>query len=227
MGYERHAEPFDERGFETRLRAIQAETKGIYGPPSALVHALTKAAYLTQQDLAPVFAFSPHGEASEPQVLLQFELFYFFAHLALRSAAAVGTSESRIRALHAYTGTWLASAAVDAFFVHWPDDLKRGIANEFYDKLNTAQAEYAECAEVYSNSDPLATNTLFGLFAQNAASLWERQDDARTRALVARTTMRAYQGIPLPALVAEAAEVIESVDIEFVQQFLGWRLTSA
>lgn len=206
---------------ERLLRSTDVSFRETYGPLVALKMAITVAASETQRSLGPAFGFSSQGTPSEPQMLLQYELLYFFSHLALRTVVAEGFTETQVRRLQVFRGPWIASTAVDAFCMHWPEHLKRKMTGEIYERLNDAEMEYAECRGLLEPRDPLNTNTLIGRLAANAAALWDRAPDDPAAFAVAAAATEAVPAMRLKEHVRDVAKVIDVIDIEAIENF--WR----
>lgn len=190
-----------------------------YGPLHALGMAVVETAYTTYRRLGPVFGFSGSGRPSEHQMLLFYELLYFFAHLTIRTAAAKRLSETNIQKLQGYLGPLLASTAVDTFCRNWPEELKSKMRNEFFQKLNDAELEYAACHGLVSQSDPLNDGTLVGKFQTNAVALFERTGDSLAELAVGTEILGAFANMNLDSLVCAVATVIEGVDDRLLESF--------
>jgi len=208
----------ESRGMKRLLDNAQAQVEATYGPLMKLAMSTVVAAQSTQDNLAKVFHFSVTDRPSEPQMLTLYELLYFFAHLTLRTAVGKGFSAGQVKKLQGYLGPLLASTAVDSFCLHWPEDIKAKIRGEFYEKLNDAEAEYAECHGLISSDDPLDRNTLIGRLATNCAQLWERSDRFATMA-IAYAAIQSFKAMELEKLVDGVAAVIDSVDSELLERY--------
>lgn len=206
---------------ERLLAQKEGQVKEVYGPLGALSVAITTAAWETQQSVGHTFGFSTRETPSEPQMLLQYELLYFFAHLALRTVSSEGFTELQIAKVQAFLGPLLASTAVDAFCAHWPEHLKKKMMGEVFDRLNDAEMEYAECSGLLEQADPLNTGTLIGKLSANSMALWDRepQDPAAFEIAVAATD--AALAMQLKEHVRAVAAVIDRVDVESIKAF--WR----
>jgi hypothetical protein len=207
------------------LKQTDARVKKTYGPLGALGMAITTAAWATQRKLGRAFGFSSEGRPSEPQMLLQYELLYFFSHLALRTVVAEGFTEPQIKKLQAFLGPLIASTAVDAFCMHWPEHLKRKMRGEIYERLNDAEMEYAECTSgLLEPEDPLNGDTLIGKLAANVMSLWDRAPDDPAAFDVAAAITEALVAMEFRQHVRDVSQVIDVVDVELVKEF--WKRSS-
>jgi hypothetical protein len=212
---------FGRRGARETNRTIQRgeiETEAIYGPLGKLSLALTTAADATQREVLPVLGVKQGATPSEPQILTQYEFFYFFLHLTIRFAVGSGFGSSQTRKLQAFLGPLIASTAVDSFFRHWPQDRKRGIKSDFFTKLNDAEIEYAKC-RLPPGEDPLDNDTLFGRLSNNVARLWEREDDFAIRSAVFTASTRAYLDMQLEENLASVASVIDQVSLQELKAY--------
>jgi hypothetical protein len=85
-------------------------------------------------------------ERQKREIFIFYEFIYFYMHLTLRQAFGNLTKE-RLQKLQGFLGPMISSVAIDSYFAHWPEDLKQKMTGEFYEKLNDAETEYAECAQ--------------------------------------------------------------------------------
>jgi len=213
------------RDAEQTLHRADREVREVYGPPGQLTTSIVNGAHDVWSELADVFQYPTDGSPSEPQMYLLFELIYFFAHMTLRLAVASQYSKRQIGTLQAFMGPLLASTVVDTFFAHWPEEWKKGLRGNFFDKLNDAEQEYATCRKLVSEQDPLSPDTLFGRVARNSCALWERDQDIDALTAVLSVATRAFAGMHLEAQVAEVKAVIDRVDPKRLASF--WKSQGA
>jgi len=216
------SDPLKEAEVEKAKRLIKdthANVEATYGRVGNLGTAIVNAAFGAQKNLAQVFGFSVEGQPSEPQILMFYEFLYFFSHITLRTVAAEGFTEPQIKKLQDFLGPLLASTAVDSFFRHWPEDLKRKMKSNYFESLNVAEMEYSECRGLILADDPLNQSTLIGRLASNVAELWERSSDQLVKMAVASAATQAFAAMQLDRLVADVAPIIDSVDAELVGKF--------
>lgn len=140
-----------------------------------------------------------------------YELLCFFSHLSIRTALVTGFTEPQIANVQRFLGPLLSSTAVDTFFEHWPKELKRKIRSEFYDRLNDAEAEYAQCRGLLSHEKPFDNATLFGRLASNIADLCAKPQDHSIMTAVLVEGTKAYTGMQLDKLIADVHAVIDLV----------------
>lgn len=86
-------------------------------------------------------------EFQSKYVPVVFEFMYFFLHLTNRSAFSQLGHEKRNR-LQSLLAPLVIEPTIDAFFGHWPKNLKDGIKNDFYSNLNNAEMGYGSCKEL-------------------------------------------------------------------------------
>jgi hypothetical protein len=173
---------------------------------------IINAAYSTMQNLAPVFGFATKGTPSSNQLTMFYEFVYFFAHMMLRTASHRGFNQQQFQKLKDFLGPLLASAAVDSYCGHWPDEFRKGLWNEFYQNLNAAERDYSECQGLVSQEFPLDRDTLFGRLAANVAELWSRSYDDIAKVQVAKAALDAFKAMQLERLVSDVAAVIDQLD---------------
>src|SRR5262249_25810958 len=154
---------------------VQAEVHDTYGPLGNLSLAIVQAANDSLRELAPTLGISLDGKPTEQRILVFYELLYFYSHLTLRFAVAGGLTEPQIAKLQSYLRPLLPSTAVDAFFKHWPNELKTKMQSDFFEKMNDAELEYTQCKTLWSKEQPFGNMSIFGRLANNIAALLEQE----------------------------------------------------
>ncbi len=144
-------------------------------------------------------------------MLVFYELFYFFIHVTIRTAVAQGLTETQISKLQDFLGPSLSQTAVDTFLRHWPLELKERIAREFFEKLNDAEADYAQCRAFMLKDKPLAKDSLIGKLSQNVAQLWGSPYNLAVIMAVTMSAVKAFRSMPLDKLIRDVAMVIDRV----------------
>ena len=91
--------------------------------------------------------------------MIFYEFIYFYMHMTMRYASSV-MNEEQMKKLQEYLGPVIVSTSIDSFIMHWPQELKEKITDDFYDCLNDADIEYATAKEIISKDDPFKENTL-------------------------------------------------------------------
>jgi hypothetical protein len=76
------------------------------------------------------------------------EFMYFFMHFTNRLAFHYLGKEKREK-LQDELSPPTIHATIEALFGHWPQNLKNGIKEEFYQNLNNAEIEYSTCKEIF------------------------------------------------------------------------------
>ena len=127
-----------------------ARVEELRRPIGDLALAIVSAAWKCNQSVKPYLRpgnkFSEHPKIQEVYVF--YEFLYFFLHLMNRQAR-IDLGPDRVAKLQNEVGPLIIRSAVDAFFGHWPEKFKSRIESEFYDKLNHAKMEYANCKGLY------------------------------------------------------------------------------
>jgi hypothetical protein len=213
-----HPDELPER-LERALKRTDQNFQQVYGPLVALKIAITVAASKAQEHLGPALGFSSTSKPSEPQILLMYEFLYFFSHLVLRTAVSEGLTESKIKKLQAFLGPWIVWTAVNGFFHHWPEHLKKKMSGEVYNRLNDAEMEYAKCRGLLNPENPLDAKTLLGRLSRNAMDLWDKSPHDPAAPQVVASVAEAITVMRLKEQVQQAADVIDLVDIKLITEF--------
>jgi hypothetical protein len=135
-----------------------------------LALAIGRAGFSCGEAMKPHVHYESEDKITEQWIYVCFEFMYFFAHMTDRVAFAQLGYERREKLL-AILGPLIAEPAIEAFFGHWPDDLKAKMLSEFYQKMNDAQLDYSTCHELISKDNPITGNALFSKLARNVAEL--------------------------------------------------------
>ncbi len=202
----------EERKLRDLLKEAEAETSEVYGPLGRLALGIVTASWDSYQGLAKVLGFSVEGQPTERQMLVFYELLYFFAHVTIRTAVAHQLTESQIFKLQDYLGPQLSRTAVDTFCKHWPVELKRRMAGEFFERLNDAEVEYSECRGLMVKDKPFDRESLFGRLSHNVAELWESPSDLVVMTATQTSALEAFTNMRLAKLIDDVVIVIERVD---------------
>jgi hypothetical protein len=192
-------------------KRVRSEVAANYGPLGKLGEAVVRAADTTRRELASALGSTVMGTPSEQDILVMYEFFYFFAHLAIRTAFQSGFTEAQIARLQGYLGPLLSSTAVGAFFDHWPQELKEKIRSEFYERLNEAEADYAQCRGLVPQEEQFDKTSLFGRLASNIADLCAKPGDYAIMTVVLVEGTKAYKVMQLRNLIADVHAVIDAV----------------
>lgn len=148
------------------LAKVQREHKPIF----ELGMAIASAAMQCGQAMRSKIVADSEDKANEQFIYVCYEFLYFFMHLTDRIAFQKLGPVRRSKLMDALDPL-IVGPSVDAFFDHWPEDLKSKMRSEFRGKMNDAQLGYAECEGMVSDSNPLTSNSLLSTFARNVAEL--------------------------------------------------------
>jgi hypothetical protein len=146
---------------EKHLREARRGAEAFVQPIGALGLAIVSASWQCAQAVKPYLR--PTQEIVEKEPLLQQayvlnEFLYFFIHLMKRHAHSQLSFEQSETLQKIILPLIVRSAAVDAFFGHWPEDLRSGIETDFYKILTEVDTEYTARTDellAKSNSYPV------------------------------------------------------------------------
>ncbi|MBI1817029.1 MAG: hypothetical protein HYR72_18780 [Deltaproteobacteria bacterium] len=204
----------EERNARDLLKKAKAETSEVYGPLGDLSLAIVRAAWDSYQDFASSLQFSIEGQPTEQQMLVFYELLYFFIHVTFRTAAKQGLTETQISKLQGYMGPQLSQTAVDTFCRHWPAELKKRIAHDFLKKVNDAEVDYSECRVLMLKDKPFEKESLFGKLSHNVAQLWGSPSDPVVIIAAMTSAAKAFASMPLDRSIHDVAMVIDRVEFD-------------
>jgi hypothetical protein len=117
-------------------------------------------------------------------------------------------NEQQIVKLQEYLAPVVVGTAVDTFCMHWPDDLKKKMMSDIYEKLNDAEIEYSSCEEMISTDKPFTGNALFSKLARNVAELTGNSMNPIVMAAVNHYSIHAYVDMKLDRLIRAASKVL-------------------
>jgi hypothetical protein len=141
-------------------------------PIGDLALAIVSAAWKCNQSVKPYLRpgnkFSEHPEIQEVYVF--YEFLCFFIHLMNRQAR-IDLGPDRVAKLENEVRPLIIPSAVDAFFGHWPEKVKSRIESEFYNKLNHAKMEYANCKGLFPENGLVGKTDPFSRLAINILDL--------------------------------------------------------
>jgi hypothetical protein len=201
----------EERKAKELLKKVEAETSQVYGPLGNLSLGIVKAAWDSYQDLARVLEFSVKGQPTKQQMVVFYELLYFFIHVTIRTAVVHGLTETQVLKIHDYLGPQLSRLAVDTFCRHWPVELKQRIAHEFLEKLNDAEIDYSKCRALMLKDKLFEEDSLFGKLSHNVAQLWGSPSNPVVIMAAKTSATKAFTSVPLDKLIQDVAMVIDRV----------------
>jgi hypothetical protein len=119
-------------------------------PIGALALPIVAGSWQCTQAVTPYL--KPHQERFTKEPLIQQayilnEFLYFFIHIMKRHANDQLSAEDSKKLQAIVLPLVVRSAAVDAFFGHWPQEYRSGIERDFYKVLDDVEKEYATRTE--------------------------------------------------------------------------------
>jgi hypothetical protein len=203
---------FSEREEELRRRfsEIEKQVQEQHKPFSAVSLAVVNAAKSCHNATTGLIRASTEKDRTEREIFIFYEFLYFFMHMTMRQGFA-GLSKARLEELQHYLGPLISSVAIDAYFAHWPEELKKKMLDEFYDKLNDAEVEYAECTRFDTSLEGAERwaakfGVLFTRVAANVASLAvDDEKDSAVITFVSEKTFAEWKEMNLDVLIADVA----------------------
>jgi len=157
--------------------------------------------------IQPLINSKNDKEKQELYIYVFYEFVYFFLHLTLRESFSKLKSQ-QLQKLQIYLGPKIVETVVDAFFKHWPEDLKSKISSDFYKNLNNAEIEYSKSKELYSEKNPLTSESLFSKLARNVAELCGSSMNPVTIFSVLSVSLEEFKGMKLDQLISKASKVV-------------------
>ncbi len=139
---------------------------------------------------------------------VQYEFLFFFTHLTMRFVFGELGHEKRVE-LQNLLVPILMESSTEAWFGHWPNDLKEGIKKDFKNNINSAELEYSKYKKMFPEKDEGSKDTMFWEFGKNIARLSGHEND-----IVIITKCMAYaveilKQIKLKDLVISAGKELE------------------
>ena len=125
----------DKYSLRKKLVEIEKQVDNTYKPVRDICLSIVQAAENCKLVLKTDLNFEDKKEKDLAEMLVFYEYLYFFIHLTLRLALGKFT-ETQMKKMREYMGPVIVGTAIDSYTKHWPEDLKEGMKNEFYDKLN-------------------------------------------------------------------------------------------
>jgi hypothetical protein len=134
-----------------QLAQMREEVEKRAEPIVFLGDAIFESALVCAEAIRPQIDFPSEREREMQWVFILYEFVYFFMHMTNRAAYRVLGQDSRTR-LQEELGTSIPVAVTEAICGHWPAELKSKLVGEFFQNLNNAELEYAECKQIFSES---------------------------------------------------------------------------
>jgi hypothetical protein len=158
--------------FEKILHETKRKVEEQRRPINDLTLAIISAGWKCSQSVKPYFrpvketAQYPHLQ----EMYVFYEFLYFFLHLMNRQAHRVKLSPSVLVKVQNELTAIIVPTAIDTFCAHWPEKLKSGIGQEFFENLNDAEREYATCKlGLFPKNAPIEDSALCSRLAMNIA----------------------------------------------------------
>jgi hypothetical protein len=163
----------EQRRIEDLLKESKTNVDREYGPISKIGVEIFRAANGSKDRTKYLIQIHDEKERLEREIYLYFEALYFFTFFGTMHVSLF-LSDSQAGKTLDYLSSVIPPAAIDSYFAHWPDELKRRMTKEFVDKLTAQYKEYSALL-VKESSDDERFAGLFGLFSENIIRLCERE----------------------------------------------------
>lgn len=142
------------RAMRGRVRDVIGQAKekadAELAPLRKLGLAVVRASTNCLSDVKPSISAPNEKERQLAEMSAFDEFLFFFLHHAMRTASGL-MSQDEVNHLQTHLGPLISATAVETYCRHWPADIKRGLAAEFYQNLNAAEQEYASRGRVVSS----------------------------------------------------------------------------
>jgi hypothetical protein len=126
-----------------------------------LALAIVSAGWKCSQSVKP-----PAQHPQLQEIYVFYEFLYFFLHLLNRQAHRKLSPNIRAKVQDELAAI-IVPTAIDTFCAHWPEKLKSGIRQEFFQNLNDAEREYASCKRLFPEKTPIEDTALCSRLAMN------------------------------------------------------------
>src|ERR1700736_4025642 len=146
---------------DSTIRAIR-DTEKKHEPFYLLLMAISRAANQSKEKIKPLF---PKSNSREQAVQMEnrvfFQFLFFFLHMVNRSAYAEGFTDNQIEQLQEGICRDIVEAIIDSPEARDPEDVTERARQEFYQKLNSTEMEYATSTKLISKEfKPLSGNSI-------------------------------------------------------------------
>jgi hypothetical protein len=141
------------------------------------------------------------------EIMIFYEFIFFYIHVTMKYASIVMTKEQLIK-LWQYLTPFFVSAAVEAFFMQWPQERKEKISAFFYNRLNTAEIEYATAKGIIAKTGLFEENTLCYKLGLRVAEWSNNSFDPVSIFQLSTMAVAELKKIKLIKLVTEAANTL-------------------
>jgi hypothetical protein len=200
----------DLRKAKRIIREAEVRVKRTTKPLGEVSLAIIRAAHTCSEAYKPLIHVADVKENQKAEIYVFYEFIYFFMHLTMRSAFAQQLTEQQIGKMQSYLVPVISSTAVDSFFAHWHEDLKKNLRSEFITKLNNAELEYSTCKEFLSKGikGAFTGNSLFARLARNVADLSGNSMNPVALSFIQDGAVNAFTTMNLNSLVQDAGKVL-------------------
>lgn len=197
----------NQRRVQRAIADAEEKTEKQMKPLRELVSAIVSASAHCLDGIRLLIELPSATEQQKADIFAFYEFLYFFLHMTMRNASAV-MSEPEIKHLQQQLGHVIVATAVDSYFQHWPDDLKKGMTQDFYLNLNTAEVQYAECSSFDTPAPPegrsmLILERLFARLGEQVASVIGHEGDSVCAVNVARIAIPEFGKINFVGLIQD------------------------
>jgi hypothetical protein len=165
----------EERRLNDLFRETEKHVTREYEQIGKLGLEIVRASFETKERIKHLLLIADSKQRLEREILLYFESVYFFYYFG-RMHASVLLPEGQAHKTVAFLSQLIPTVAVDAYFAHWPEDLKGKMREEFEDKFMLQECSYADLTERAASHDERFTGT-FRLLAENIVRLCERESE--------------------------------------------------
>jgi len=135
---------------EQYIRAAQQKASALMEPIGALALPIVAGSWQCTQATTPYLKPNQERFTKEPLIQKAYilnEFLYFFIHIMKRHANDQLSADESKKIQEIVLPIVVRSAAVDAFFGHWPQEYRSGIERDFYKILNDVEKEYTTRTE--------------------------------------------------------------------------------
>ena len=135
---------------EQYIRAALQDASALMEPIGALALPIVAGSWQCTQAVTPYLKPNEERFTKEPLIQRAYilnEFLYFFIHLMKRHANDQLSAEESKKLQAIVLPLVVRSAAVGAFFAHWPQEYRSGIERDFYKILDDVEKEYTTRTE--------------------------------------------------------------------------------
>jgi hypothetical protein len=134
------------------------------------------------------------------------EFLFFFTHIVLRTASS-SLSRLQDQKLVYFLDLVLGDTIIHMFHFCWANEQEARFI-EYFEKLNKAEWGYSKSKEIYSESNPDSSDTIFGKLAQNVGSMAEIQMKSSITSLVINVSVKECKRMHIDQLISALSDVL-------------------